>query len=415
MRVSIHTYGTRGDVQPYVALSLGLKAAGHEPVIAGPEQFAGFVEGHGIAFQPLPGEMLALIDDPAAQAVLEGSSGFAGGLKLIGRMRPAMNRMLVAEWQAALAARPDILVHHPKSLSSPSIAERLGIPLVLASPLPGFTPTAAFPSPILPFRSLGPLNRWSHGLAIDGATRLYAKQLGHWRENTLALPPKPPAYRVDATLYAYSPSVLPKPRDWGADVHVTGYWFLDGDAAYEPDEDLRTFLASGPAPVYVGFGSMPSTTASERTRTVVAALQEAGVRGLLAVGGGAMMRTEVPEGIFVIEGAPHDWLFPRMSAVVHHGGAGSTAAGLRAGRPTVICPFFGDQPFWGSVVQGLGVGPPPISRKAFTVERLTDAIRTVTTKEAMQQSASKLGASIRSENGVAAAIAVLEAVAARRM
>ena len=414
MRVSIHTYGTRGDVQPFVALALGLKAAGHEPVIAGPEQFTGFVEGYGIAYQPLPGEMLALIDDPAAQAVLEGSSGFAGGLKLIGRMRPAMDRMLVAEWEAAAEAAPDILVHHPKSLAAPSIAEKLGIPAVLASPLPGFTPTSAFPSPMLPARSLGPLNRWSHRLVIDGADRIYRKQIGRWREDTLSLPPKRARRAPDATLYAYSPSVLPKPRDWGGDVHVTGYWYLDGNATYAPDPALADFLAAGPAPLYVGFGSMPSSNASELTRVVVEAIRQAGVRGLLAIGGGAMTRLEVPEGMFMIEGAPHDWLFPQVSTVVHHGGAGSTAAALRAGRPTVICPFFGDQPFWGAVVKKRGLGPAPIPIKRLTVDRLTAAMRIVATNADMQQAAATVGAAIRTETGVATAITVLEAVAARR-
>ena len=414
MRVSIHTYGTRGDVQPYVALALGLKEAGHEPLIAGPEQFAAFVRGHGVGFAPLPGEMLALIDDPAAQAVLEGSSGFGGGLKLIGRIRPAMGRLLAAEWQVAKDARPDLLVHHPKSLAAPGIGEKLGIPAVLASPLPGFTPTAAFPSPMLPVRSLGPLNRWSHRLAIDGGERIYRKEIGHWRESVLSLPARQVSKAPPATLYAYSPSVLPKPADWGDDVHVTGYWFLDGEAEHELDPGLATFLDAGPPPVYVGFGSMPSTTAPERTRIVIAALARAGLRGVLAIGGGAMVRMDIPDTITMIEGAPHDVLFPRVAAVVHHGGAGSTAAGLRAGRPTVICPFFGDQPFWGRVVAAAGAGPEPISRKRFTAVTLAAAMLQCVESAAMRGRAEAIGTAIGAEDGVSAAVRVLEAVGARR-
>ena len=234
-------------------------------------------------------------------------------------------------------------------------------------------------------------------------------------DSDLGLPPKPKQRRPAATLYAYSPSVLPKPADWGPEVQVTGYWFLPSSPAYEADAELAAFLAAGPPPVYVGFGSMPSLAAAERTRIVVAALQRAGVRGLLALGGGAMARCKVPDSIHMIDGAPHDWLFPRMSAVMHHGGAGSTAAGLRAGRPTIICPFFGDQPFWGAVVHGLGAGPRPIPRKRFAVPVLADALREATTSALMQAQAANLGTAIARENGVAAAIAVLEAAAARRV
>jgi sterol 3beta-glucosyltransferase len=410
VRVSLHTYGTRGDVQPYIALALGLKASGHEPLLAAPEQFADFVTSHGIAFSPLPGEMLALIDDPVAQAVLEGSSGFGGGLKLIGRMRPAIGRLLAAEWQVASASRPDVLVHHPKSLASPGIAEKLGIPAVLASPLPGFTPTAAFPSPMLPVRSLGPLNRMSHRLAVEGGERIYRKEIGHWREAVLGLPARGQRREPAATLYAYSPAVLPKPADWGADVHVTGYWFLEGDRSLGLDPVLAAFLDGGPPPVYVGFGSMPSVAAEERTRIVLAALEQAGVRGLLAVGGGAMRRMPVPDSVIMIDGAPHDRLFPRVAAVVHHGGAGSTAAGLRAGRPTVICPFFGDQPFWGRVVAKAGLGPEPLSRKRLSAESLSAAIREAVGSPQIGRRAREVGEAIRADDGVPDAVAVIESV-----
>ncbi len=166
MRVSIHTLGTRGDVQPYLALALGLQGQGHEVRLAGPEQFASFVAQRGVAFTPLPGEFLALLDSPEGKAAVAGGQGIRAGLKLLKHIGPLMKRLLDHEWAAAQGFGPDILVHHPKSLAAPHIAERLRIPAVLASPLPGFTPTAAFPSPLLPVASLGPFNRASHQVGI---------------------------------------------------------------------------------------------------------------------------------------------------------------------------------------------------------------------------------------------------------
>ena len=144
------------------------------------------------------------------------------------------------------------------------------------------------------------------------------------------------------------------------------------------------------------------------TQLVVAALQKAGVRGLIATGWGGLKANDLPETIFKLEQAPHDWLFERVTAVVHHGGAGTTAAGLRAGKPTVICPFFGDQPFWGQRVALLGAGSAPIPQKKLTVENLAVAVQTAVNNAAMRQQAAALGHQIRQEDGVANAIAIIE-------
>ncbi|OWY59323.1 UDP-glucose--sterol glucosyltransferase, partial [cyanobacterium TDX16] len=144
-------------------------------------------------------------------------------------------------------------------------------------------------------------------------------------------------------LYSYSPSVVPPPADYPASVAVTGYWFLDDAQDWQPPADLLAFLDAGAPPVYVGFGSMAGTDAAAKTRLVIAALQQSGQRGVLASGWGGLQASDLPESVFLLEQAPHDWLFPRMATVVHHGGAGTTAAGLRAGKPSVICPFIADQ------------------------------------------------------------------------
>lgn len=407
MRIAIETLGTRGDVQPYLALAQTLQSRGHIVQLAAPEQFAELAAHHGVPFAPLPGEFLALLDSPEAKAAVAGGEGFSAGFKLLKYMRPLMVHLLEVEWQAVRTFGPDLILYHPKSLASPSMAEALGVPHVLASPLPGFTPTSAFPSPLLPFASLGPLNRVSHLLATHSSGLLFGKMLRQWRQQSLGLTGRAKFNRPSATLYAYSPQVLPVPDDWSEDVLVSGYWFLD-EPAWTMPAPLSRFLAAGDKPVYVGFGSMPGLDPEAMADTAIAALAQTGKRALLAIGGGALKVRNVPEHIHVIDAAPHGELFRHVSATVHHGGAGTTAASIRAGLPTAICPFFGDQPFWARRVVDLGIGPAPLDRKALTVEAFAAALRTMD-DAALRDRAGALGAKVQAENGTRAAADFLEA------
>ncbi|MDQ0510730.1 UDP:flavonoid glycosyltransferase YjiC (YdhE family) [Angulomicrobium amanitiforme] len=394
-------------MQPYIALALGLMARGHEVQIAGPVQFDVMVREHGIAFAALPGEFLALMDTPEGKDAIAGGGGFSAGLKLLKHARPLMRRLLDDEWAAVRAFAPDVIVHHPKAIAAPHIAEALACPHIRASPLPGFTPTADFPSPMLPFASLGPLNRASHALMIKGADWLFGKQIRDWRETSLGLAGRrSDAVRFLGTLYAYSPHVVPVPPDWGRDVLVSGYWFLD-DERWRPSDALTAFLDAGEPPVYVGFGSMPGLDPPRMTTIVLEALARTGKRGLLATGGGALEAQRVPGNVHIIAGVPHDRLFPRVAATVHHGGAGTTAASLRAGKPAAICPFFGDQPFWARRVAELGVGPPTIHRRTLSAESLAAAITAMDDPE-MRHRASTLGVAIRQEDGITAAVTFIE-------
>ncbi|HZH50793.1 MAG TPA: glycosyltransferase [Microvirga sp.] len=414
MRVAIQTLGTRGDVQPYIALALGLMRKGHEVQIAAPVQFDAMVRGRGIPFAPLPAEFLALMDTREGKAALAGGRGFRPGLKLLKHFRPLMRSLLDAERAAVRQFMPDIIIHHPKSLASPHMGEALARPCILASPLPGFTPTSAFPSPLLPFGSLGPLNRVSHSLAIRGAGWLFGGMIRQWRQEVLGLPRRSHvAVGPSGTLYAYSRHVVPVPPDWDRDVLVSGYWFLDSDY-WEIPADVAAFLDSGEPPIYVGFGSMPGLDPQRMTEMVIEALAKTGKRGVLATGGGALAAADVPAHVHVLTGAPHDKLFPRMAAVVHHGGAGTTAAAIRAGKPMTICPFFGDQPFWGRRIVELGAGPPPLDRKTLTVERLAAAIAAMGTP-GMRRQAAALGEAVRQEDGVAQAVEFIERIVLSRV
>lgn len=407
MRISIHTLGTRGDMQPYLALGREARRLGHAVLIIGPEQFGSMAAEEGIAFAGLPGEFLELVNSPDAKALIgKSGGGFGAGLKLVKHAMGMMRDLFDREWAGAEAFGPDAILYHPKSLAAPHIAQRLGVPHMLASPLPGFTPTSDFASPILPFASVGPLNWASHALMIHSGNLLFRKTLRTFRSETLGMARGKPE-RSRGTLYGYSPHVLPRPKDWGDDVAVTGYWMLD-TPDWKPDTKLAGFLEGGEAPVYVGFGSMPEADPQQLTRLVIEGLRKAGKRGLLATGGGALATTEAGADMHFIAGAPHDRLFPLVHSVIHHGGAGTTGAALRAGRPNMVCPFFGDQPFWGRQVHKIGAGPAPLLRKHLTADGIAQAIAAMDGAE-MRARAAALGAAIEQETGAAAALDFIEA------
>lgn len=286
MRVLIDTFGTRGDVQPYLALARGFQRAGHDARLAAPEQFASLSRELVIPFAPFPGDLIALLDTPEGKSAIAGSKGFGAGFRLLNHVRPHMRALLDAEWRAAEDVNPDVIVCHPKSLGAPHIAERLQRPCFLASPLPGFTPTSAFPSPLLPFKTLGPFNRLSHKLLARSGSALFRGLLRKWRHETLKLEQAPDT-SLRGTIYAYSKQVIPRPADWGDDVLVSGFWFLE-QPEWAPDDRMAAFLGEGAPPVYVGFGSMPALRPQRLTATVVEALARTRKRGLLIMGNEAL-------------------------------------------------------------------------------------------------------------------------------
>jgi len=209
-------------------------------------------------------------------------------------------------------------------------------------------------------------------------------------------------------LSAYSPSIIPHPADWPESVHVTGYLFLDSQTDWQPSPELKAFLEAGDPPVYIGFGSMAGRNPEELARLATEALTRSDQRGVLLTGWGGLRAESVPDNVFVVEAAPHSWLFPRMAAVVHHGGAGTTAEGLRAGVPTVIVPFAFDQAFWGARVKASGLGPDPIPMKKLTADQLAKAIRIAVTDRDMRQHAKSYGEAIRAEDGTGTAVKIVQ-------
>jgi sterol 3beta-glucosyltransferase len=420
MKLLILTSGSRGDVQPYVALGRGLQGAGHAVTVCTHNSFEPLVRQYGLDYAFLNDDLLRLADTEAGRGVFESAGGPLGMIKTMAELTrqigPAQRRMLDQEWVAAQGM--DAIVYHPKAMGGLHIAEKVGVPGFLAVVAPGLVPTGAFPQfmlPALPFGSA--YNRLTYAL-FDQMTAASLGVVQRWRRDVLGLPPGPRSpsalERADRrpvpALLGYSPLVVPRPADWPETIAVTGFWFLDRPADWSPPPELAAFLEAGPPPVYIGFGSMAGRSPERLTRAALEAVAAAGCRAVLATGWGGLRAAgiAVPESVHVLESAPHDWLFPRMSALVHHGGAGTVAAGLRAGKPAVIVPFFGDQPFWGRRLAELGVGPAPIPQKQLTGPRLAEALHAVTRDAALRERAAAVGEIIWSEDGVGQAVAFIE-------
>ncbi|PIH00032.1 glycosyltransferase [Deinococcus sp. UR1] len=411
MRVTLIALGSRGDVQPYVALGLGLRRAGHAVRLASHEAFRALVTGAGLEFAPMRGDVQEVVNSPEMRAALAGGNMLA--INRVSARATQQGALLWAEDGLVAARDADLLVAGIGGMNvAQALSEKLRVPLVEAHVVP-FHPTRAFPGAIFPpatARLGGWANRLSHVLTRQVMWQMFRSADTRARREVLGLSPAPwsgprPLWPLP-TLHGISPAVLPRPADWNGAQHLTGYWFLPQEA-WTPPPALEAFLNSGPPPVSIGFGSMTTPDPQATTRAVVAALARSGQRAVLLSGWGGLSAADVPDTVFVTDSVPHDWLFPRVAAVVHHGGAGTTAAGLAAGMPNVIVPFFGDQPFWGDRVQRLGVGPAPVPRRALNEQTLAEALTRAVTDAGMRDRAAALGARIRAEDGVARAAEVI--------
>ncbi len=414
MRITILATGSRGDVEPYVALGKGLSEAGHAVRLVTTEDFEQLVTSNSVEFWRVEGRVQEVAE---GMAPLLERGDFRAIMAEMGKQAKAGALRLADAGLEACRGADRILGGVAGIYTGTALAEKLGIPFIQAYYIP-YTPTSAYPSFVLPAApvNFGPLNRLSYTLARQVMWQPIRAADKRVREEKLGMPPAPmtgpfnsPAFRGQPVLYGFSPAVIPPAPDWGANVHVTGYWFLDRSETWTPPPALADFLAAGPPPVYVGFGSMSTQKPRETADLALAALKKAGQRGIILCGWGGMSASDLPETVFPLASAPFTWLFPRLAAVAHHGGAGTTAQGLRAGAPSIVIPFFGDQPFWGARVHALGAGPAPIPRKKLTAERLAAAIEQAVSDQAMRAKAAEIGAKIRAEDGVARAVEIIGA------
>jgi sterol 3beta-glucosyltransferase len=422
MRIALITLGSLGDVYPFVALGSGLQAAGHEVLLVTHATFESLARSRSLDFAPVDIDPRRLLENEEGQTWLETGGNALLFFRQFSRIAQSLLRKATIDcWNACQGPQAveaivfstiTFCIAHP-------MAEKLGIPSCLAAPYP-VTPTHAFPSPFLPVAPawlpfVDHYNWLTHILSMHAFWQFVRPPVNKVLREVLNQPPFSWHWLTDqlrqqrlTVLYAYSPAILPSPPDWGDWNHVTGFWFLDHQPEWQPPADLLDFLAAGPPPVYVGFGSMRDRSPGEVTEIVLQALARSKQRGILLTGWGGLSNSDLPADVFAIDAVPHDWLFPQMAAVVHHGGLLTMAVGLRAGISTIIVPFFGDQPFWGRRVYELGAGPQPIPRKQLSVDQLAAAISTAVSDASMRKRAEALGERIRAENGVARAVEILE-------
>ncbi|MEV0631577.1 glycosyltransferase [Nonomuraea wenchangensis] len=396
-RIAVPALGSRGDTQPCAALALELAGRGHEVVLAAPARYAALA-APGVRFVPLSVDPATVLDGEEGRAWLDsGPLGFVRGLRTV--VEPLAAR-LVAEVDAACAGA-DLVLAPALGAFGRHLSERHGMPYRILQFQPS-EPTGEFPNPLVPLATLGRLgNRASYALVERAGLLVLARLVNRLRAEVLGLGPlRGSPFAADRrervpVLCGVSPLVVPRPRDWPAYVHLTGYWRLTGTGG---TADLEDFLAAGPPPVFVGFGSMPCP---ERVAGEVAAgLRLAGLRGVVQG-----LPVAAGDDLLPVGEVAHDLVFPRMAAVVHHGGAGTTGTALTAGVPSVVCPFFSDQPFWGRRVAALGAGPPPLPIRRLDRRELAERLLAVPRH---RERAARLGRRLAVENGVRTAADLIE-------
>ncbi|KAI9167442.1 Sterol 3-beta-glucosyltransferase UGT80B1 [Paramyrothecium foliicola] len=412
LNIVIMVIGSRGDAQPFLKIGKVLKEDyGHRVRIATHPAFRDFVEkDSGLEFFSVggdPSELMAfMVKNPGMIPTLETVK--AGD---IGRRRAAMAEMFDGFWRACINATDDekdsqnlkmmgakapfvadAIIANPPSFAHIHCAEALGIPLHLMFTFP-YTPTQAFPHPLASIKRSNVDPGYTNFISYPLVEMMVWQGLGDlvndFRVKTLALDPISTLWAPGATYrlhvpftYLWSPGIVPKPADWGDEVDVAGFVFLDLASSFKPPQDLQDFLDAGDMPIYIGFGSIVVDDADRFTEMIFEAVKLAGVRALVSKGWGGLGGDDVPDNIFMLDNTPHDWLFPRVKACVIHGGAGTTAIALKCGKPTMIVPFFGDQHFWGSMVSRANAGPEPIPYKQLNAEKLAEGIKYCLTQEA---------------------------------
>jgi UDP:flavonoid glycosyltransferase YjiC (YdhE family) len=440
LNIVIQVVGSRGDVQPFVALGKVLKDTyGHRVRLATHLNFKGFVQENGLEFFSIGGDpsqlMGFMVKNPG---LMPGFRSLLNGD--VGQRRRDVAQYIQGCWQSCYeagdgtglratdddvsalsgddlspgpAARPfvaDCIIANPPSFAHVHCAEKLGIPLHIMFTMP-YSPTQAFPHPLANIQSSNADPQLTNYISYamievliwqglgDIINRFRVKCLGLDPVSLIWAPGMLQRLKVPHT-YCWSPALITKPNDWGSHISISGFYFLNLASSYTPAPDLQAFLDAGPPPVYIGFGSIVLDNPNAMTELIFEAVRKTGQRILLSKGWGGMGAEElhIPDHVFMLDNVPHDWLFKHVSCVIHYGGAGTTAAGIAAGRPTLVVPFFGDQLFWGAMIARAGAGPDPIPHRQLTADKLADAINICLKAETMER-AKELASKIEVEQG----------------
>jgi len=404
VRIVVAAVGTRGDFEPHLALARGLQTAGFDVRLTAPLDFRQQAEAHNVEFHPIQISFRGLYDTPAAKALLASGKSIRF-LRELQRIAVPIARQIIDDIDAA-CQDAGAVCFSPMAFPAFYSAQARGIPC-FPTHLQPLGRTWTYPSPVFPLGAGTPgvVNRLTYFLQEQVFWQLFRPLMKARRKVTRG------GYFADLygsgrpAFFAYSPAVVPKPRDWLPHLHVTGYWRLPPDPAWRPPAHVADFLASGDLPVCIGFGSMHDPKIAYILPVALEALRAMGRRAIVLSGWSGV--TPHDPGVCVAESLPHDWLYPRVAAVVSHGGAGTTAAALRAGIPSVILPFFFDQAFWGRWLAERQLGPPPISSRHLTTAAMTRALNSALEERTVRARLAGLGALIAAEDGVQNAVAVL--------
>jgi sterol 3beta-glucosyltransferase len=404
MKFVVVTYGTEGDTRPLALLCRALMDSGHNAHLLADAATLGYAALLGVSTTPLTGDMRSVL-----QQEVKAGAGFGDAARAFAGIATANSESWLRAIMAAAEGGDAIIVGSLAAFAGLSAAEALGIPGIGAGLIP-ITPTRDFASPFLPPGLLPRwLNRASHKLGNTLLWRAFKTPINAARAEVCGLPPRDRVWTENPMLYGISPSLVPQPADWPAHAQICGPW-LAPVADWTPPPALADFLAAGEPPIYLGFGSMGTLSGAAVLREAVAALR--GRRALFYPGWGGMGQDELPANMHLLAEAPHGWLFPHMALVVHHGGAGTSHAAARAGVPSVVVPFAGDQPFWAARLHRTGAAPAPVPAKGLSAERLEHAIAEAD-RDAPRAAAAALAAAIVQEDGLRHAVTCIEAIARR--
>lgn len=415
MKVTILTLGSRGDVQPYIALAREMIKIGHEVVICTGGTFQHFIEENKVSFHPAATDLMAIMESEEGRDILNGKKFSPFKIMKFSKEKiaPSYRRSMDDFYLASQGA--DLIIYHPKALGAVDIALYYHIPCICLPPVPIMYPITEFPNFSLSSKqSFGPtLNRLSYKI-VKFSEYPFMKEINDFREKTLKFPKrKAGLYTYDVNgapipiIYPISPFLFKEVESWKGSVCLPGFFFLDVEEEVLPNE-IENFLEKGKKPIVVSFSSMPLKSPSIFKQKLVQALKETDNRAIVLTGTSGMKFNQ-QENILAVKGASHRLLFKRAKGIIHHGGVGTMSEALLSGVPQIIIPFTVDQPFWANLLYKKGYSLKPLQEKNLQVFELVHALEQVENKEYIEN-AQQIKSIIQSENGVYQAVKHIESV-----
>ncbi|AXB43285.1 glycosyltransferase [Amycolatopsis albispora] len=435
MKALIYAYGSRGDVQPYLALAHALNQAGHEAVLAAPERFAKHAAEYGVDYVPRNQELLDFyVNDPDLSTWLRNQGDNKAATRAVRKRALAKLSKefircfpgILREISAAAPADADVVVQSYEGLpfeQGHHVAEKLGVPTVLATLFPNYVPSAHYPARYLPSDREFPrvVRRLSH-FPVRVLRPIGKMAVDMWRDEVLGLPARRGQHnrlrRPDGgpvpVLHGFSPELVPPAPDWPPWVATTGFWYVPPREGFTPPRELLRFLEAGETPLCVSFGTVRGIDPRHAGQLVLEAIRRVGMRAVVIRASGSLEIDDPPQDVLVTDDIPYWWLFARVRAVVHAAGVGVINEALRIGIPQIACPVHNEQLMWAVHAHRAGVAPPPIRNRDLNPANLAAAIRTAVGDESISARARELATRVSAENGAERAVAVLEHLLAHR-